>query len=171
MRFIPSTTPKYAPRRKPTVYFPVRSAMSNVANLAAGAQGTAFTGEIENAMSGVALPPGTVVGLRLWARLYMAAAINLPPRICALIVPAGMAVPTVITAANLKANEKYLWFVAQMRHSYDAQHAFVDVEIGSSRRFDAGDQLVFVVVNDDGATAFAAGATGHILVDCYVANT
>lgn len=145
---------------------------SSVASLASGAQVTAMDAVINNLSSSTPYGSGALVGLRLWSRVDAAALAEMPPSFVLLMLPTGMTVPTLLTAADRKAAEKYIWAIGFFEHSTvqgggAGSGLFLNLQLGSVRRFDMNDRIVLVLVNED-ATAFGAGAQHRTLVDAYV---
>ena len=111
---------------------------------------------------------GALVGLRAWLGMYAGTAQLAPSEFVILVLPSGMAVPTVVTGANKKANERFIWAMGlfELRGTATTEIQMRYLELGSSRKFDQGDRLIVVFVNRGVATA--ATGVGSALVDIYV---
>lgn len=139
--------------------------------LAASAQATIYSSVIENVNSGEDYGSGSIKGLQLAVTIKPEAVVEMPPRITVLITPSGMTVPTVVTAAAVKQNERFMWGQFQVFPYADPTAAtvwFGSLRLKTARRFHSGDVLTILCTNDDPATAFGAAAVGMVFGRAYV---
>ncbi len=157
--------------KKGVDWFPIYDEDADIASLAADGELTVIDVEIENRGTGVAYGSGAIVGLRVWCTVDpesdMAGEI---PVLHCMILPAGLAVPSVKTATLMKRAEKFYWFTLPLFPGHQdaaGTHNQNEVHIKTARRFDQGDRIVFVIHNQ-ASGAYAAGAESAMIVDAYV---
>ena len=156
--------------RKPVVWLPDVAATATVASLAAGAQVLALDMPLDHPGSGEDYGPGAVVGLRIRMWLSAGAAITTgTPKVVVLLLPQGLATPTVNTSATLKQNERLVWGIWTMvpEEGSSVNRFVLEIAPRTARRFEPGDRLCVIVHNDSG-TAFAAGAIEKFYTDMYL---
>ena len=139
--------------------------------VAADAEATLIDSEIEHKGTGVAYSSGALVGLRAWMSVFPGQAVQTPPHVHCLLLPAGLAIPATTSEANKKNAEKFFWWQVMMKPTDPSQAGttyYSEVQIKTARRFDQSDRLLIIVHNTDEGTAFAAGAFASALVDVYV---
>lgn len=157
--------------KKGVDWFPIYDEDADIASLAADGELTMIDVEIENRGTGVAYGSGAVVGLRMWS--YVGPESDLASEglvLHAMILPAGLAVPSVKSPTLMKRAEKFYWFTLPLRAN-GVQAAGVvyvgEVHIKTARRFDQGDRLV-VVVHNLSSGSLGAGAESETTIDAYV---
>src|SRR3989304_6158815 len=112
-----------------------------IAGLAANAQFPILDAAFTNPIDSQSYDAGTIVGLRAWCDVYPDAVISARPYFVVMILPNGMAVPTVATEIQRKQNEDFIWFWGPATRRADDSFAAVDcfeynVEIRSARKFE-----------------------------------
>ena len=143
-------------------------------SLAGNAQATLRATVIENVSTNENYGSGSIKGLRANFAVKPEAAIEFPPRITMMVLPAGMTVPTVITAGNRKQQERFCWGdkVLQTNGATPATDNLWEAELHlkTARRFHEGDLLTSVLVNEDPNIAFGAAAVGYVFLKAYVSS-
>jgi len=149
-------------------WFCPQGARGAVASLAAGAAVTALDAAISDAKTSQAYGAGVLVGLRAWITVYSGNAPLGAVEAYCMILPTGMAVPALLTEANRKTAERYLWWSAQITYTAASTTLFQrEIVLKSVRRFDTADRLVLVVINR-GTAAFSAAGACDTMIDAYV---
>jgi hypothetical protein len=109
-------------------------------------------------------------GLRIIAHLAPLVVDVGHTEVVVLVLPTGLAVPTVNTVATLKANERFIW----LRGSTELlvpPSATVGIEVfeanpATKRRYEINDRLVMVLINRSNAV-WGAGSAITGVVDVY----
>lgn len=134
---------------------------------------------IDDPVSGDRLPDGLIASPSVWYHVNDAGAAAClgPVEWVLLLIRAGDTVPTVITDANKKAAERFVWALgylgvmegsALISGSIATQaNYFGMINIQTSRRFERGDRVVLVIVNKTGR-AFGAGSVSNVTCDAVV---
>lgn len=158
--------------KKGVDWFPIYDEDVDVASLGADGELAVIDVEIENRGTGVAYGSGAIVGLRLWSSVVANVNTEEPPVLHAMILPAGLAVPSVKTATLMKRAEKFYWFTLPLEIKVGvmaelAEQMFgASVHIKTARRFDQGDRFVLVIHNPGGV--YASTAESLTTIDAYV---
>lgn len=139
--------------------------------LAAASQATVFDMVLENPNTNENYGSGSVKGLRVYIHVKPEAILEMPPKAVILVLPSGMTVPSVKTAAEMKQSERFLWGDLALGTYADPDASTVwwgRLHLKTARRYHEGDRLVFVISNEDAAVAFGAAAIGYIQGRVYV---
>ncbi len=147
------------------------SEQSVLDSLASGAQATLVNATIENVSTSEDYGSGSVKGLRIDVVIKPEAIIEFPPRLCVMILPSGMSVPSVTSAALRKASERFCWGDYVMDALTDPAATSIwkaKMHLKTARRFHSGDKFTLVVVNEDPNVAFGAAAVGYTFGKAYV---
>ncbi len=126
---------------------------------------------LDHPTSGEDYGPGAIVGVNLFITIDPNAAPKLQPTIWVLILPEGIAVPTLSTEAQIKSQERYIWYVrvpdSQPGPSATNPIYKTSITVETKRRFERGDHFVVVVRNDTGAP-WGASASQLTEADLYL---
>ena len=156
---------------KARTYIPVSGDVSvGTASLADNAQAAIVDSALANPTTSQAYGRGVLGGLRVNVSLYPAADTKIMPEVFVLILPLGLAVPSLLTPALIKANERFVWLRGQFRCSMalSATAATYTFEAApkTKRRFEMNDRLVVVILNQTGV-AFGAGSNATSVIDVF----
>lgn len=154
-------------RSAPVIWAPYFARSANAAALAGAAAVLIMDEALDHPTSGEDYGPGALVGVRIWVKVHAAAVILSAMHCVVLVLPVGLATPTVNTIASLKQNEKYVWAILPLEEANVANHFEGKLHLNTVRRFDPGDRLCLVLVNI-GAVAFGAAAEETVIMDAYV---
>ncbi|MFZ1990784.1 MAG: hypothetical protein WAW96_13565 [Alphaproteobacteria bacterium] len=98
------------------------------------------------------------------------AAITGPLEVFVLILPLGMAVPSLTTPALIKASERFIWLRGQCRsavgESATAPWQNFEAAPRTKRRYEMNDRIAVAVINRSGI-AFGAAALECLVMDLY----
>ena len=87
-----------------------------------------------------------------------------------MILPAGLAIPSIVTDATLKAAEMWIWarkvLLSDARSDVNIFYAG-ELVLKTARRYNQADRIVFRVQNSDETTGYAAAAIGFIAGHVY----
>lgn len=157
--------------KKGVDWFPIYDEGQVIASLGADGEVDLVDVEIENRGTGVAYGSGAVVGLRMWVTLQTdSATTDEAPIVHVMILPPGLAVPSVKTAPLMKQAEKFYWFTLPLTFIGESGTDLFwggSVHIKTARKFDQADRLVAVLHNPD-AGVFGASAVNSVIIDAYV---
>lgn len=140
-------------------------------NLAANTQITWLAQVIENVNSNEDYGSGSIKGLRVALQVFPGAQISIGPRCVVMILPSGMTVPSVVTAAEVKQAERFIWGEKALMPIGDPTATNLwaaELLLKTARRFHSGDLLTFVLINEDPGTAYGAAVDAYILGRVYV---
>ncbi len=157
--------------KKQTDWIPFQDQVA-LAALAADLEATLLDIEIENRNTGVAYGSGALVGLRVHMSVNPEGAVEAPPVVTLMILPAGLAIPSIVTDATLKSSEMWIWARKTLDSSLGAGSSSNvvfsgDMVLKTARRYNQADRLVIRVHNADEAIAFGAGANGFVQGHVY----
>lgn len=164
----PTSYPKKA--SKPSAYIPIMVGVGATLNgLANNAQAACLDQALVNPQTSQAYGRGVLKGLRFQARIVSDVVLQGALELLLLILPTGMAVPTVNTVATVKANERFIWLrglsEAHSPEGVTCVHLW-DANPGTKRRYEMNDRLVLVVVNR-GGVALGAATGGLVAADVF----
>ena len=157
--------------KKQTDWIPFQDEVA-LTSLAADSETTLLDIEIENRNTGVAYGSGALVGFRSFLACNPETQLNSNPVVALMILPAGLAIPSIVTDATLKSAEMWIW--ARKALGYrggpgSTTTGFYEGELvlKTARRYNQADRIVLRIMNTDENVAFAAGATGMVAGHVY----
>ncbi len=163
---MPSRTAK-----RDTDWFPHFVSSGTTASLGVGGEVTIVDIEIENRGTGVAYGGGAIVGMRLWLSVDPGAdLLGGHPVAMVMIIPAGLAVPSLNTVSELKQAESFEWFWFPLMAKAGEGIAVTysgEAHIKTARRFKQADRVIVLVMNNS-QVAFDAASDVALVMDAYV---